>query len=290
MSLLDDEKSTQPAPDDHDDEQTITITPPVSTSVSATNTNINTVISTTKEKLSPPPSDISIAEKIYVFVKGILMGIFGPLLPGDTPNRLKLVDPTVPGLERTCSFGEKISLAKVKEIKNKFKGTTVNDILSAVLNMTVRRYYEAECTSFLDSRPLVRALFPINMRQKGADVNTNGSLGNCFSTGVFQFLFDYSSRIDLVWKVKRQVDLIKISPQVRVRMLHCIFVYGRGQLRMLDSLTISCCCINLSSYVYVAARRIALPPKSFPTYVWKSHHRSHSINVWKVHNVSSLYC
>jgi hypothetical protein len=254
MSLLDDEKSTQPAPDDHDDEQTITITPPVSTSVSATNTNINTVISTTKEKLSPPPSDISIAEKIYVFVKGILMGIFGPLLPGDTPNRLKLVDPTVPGLERTCSFGEKISLAKVKEIKNKFKGTTVNDILSAVLNMTVRRYYAAVFSSFLDSRPLVRALFPINMRQKGADVNTNGSLGNCFSTGVFQFLFDYSSRIDLVWKVKRQVDLIKISPQVRVRMLYCIFVYGRGQLRMLDSLTISCCCINLSSYVYVAAR------------------------------------
>ena len=174
-------------------------------------------INTRRTPLVAPSNVISLAEKVYVFLRGIVQGVLGPVLPRDTPNRLKLPNLWVPGLHRTCSFGEKVSLEKVKEIKNKFKGTTVNDVLSAVLNMAIRRYYEAECASFLHSRPLVRALFPINMRTKGADAR--GSLGNCFSTGMFQFVFDYKSRTDLVWQVKRQVDLIKISPQVSQRLL-----------------------------------------------------------------------
>ena len=173
---------------------------------------------------------ISVAEKTFVFLRGVVWGVVGSVLPGDTPNPLKLVDPRVPGLQRTCSFGDKISLQQVKQIKNKFPGTTVNDILSAVLNMAVQRYYEEECPGFIASRPLVRALFPINMRRKAAQVGARAgaraeagvdmgggsslALGNCFSSGVYQFLFNYKTRTELVWQVKRQVDLIKISPQV----------------------------------------------------------------------------
>ena len=185
-----------------------TISSPKKTSTDNSQAGINKKKTTTHKQ----SSRISLAEKVYVFLRGVVLGIVGPLLPGDPPNMLKIKDPRVPGQERTCSFGEKISLDKVKEVKNKFRGATVNDILSAVLNMAVKRYYEKECPGFLSSHPKVRALFPINMRKKGVDARV--SLGNCFSTGVFQFLFNYESRVDLVWKVKRQVDLIKISPQV----------------------------------------------------------------------------
>ena len=99
----------------------------------------------------------------------------------------------------------------MKEIKNKFRGATVNDVLTALLNMTVKRYFEEKNDAVLHmGRGAVRGNFPINMRDPGAPID----LGNRFSAGAFQFDFDYKSRIDLIWRVKRQVDAIKVSPQV----------------------------------------------------------------------------
>jgi hypothetical protein len=100
----------------------------------------------------------------------------------------------------------------VKEIKSKFSGATVNDVLTALLNMTVRRYFEEKNDAVLQmGTGSVRGNFPINMRDPRAPIE----LGNRFSAGAFQFDFEYKSRIDLIWRVKRQVDAIKVSPQVQ---------------------------------------------------------------------------
>lgn len=176
-------------------------------------------------KNSPQSAQLTlpVVDRVVTFIKGVLLAFTGSILPGDTPNPLKLKDPLSPGVERRCAFGEKISLSKVKEIKNKLRGTTVNDILSAVLNMSIKRYYQEECGQLLNQRVKIRAMFPINMRKK--EENVIDSLGNRISSGVFEFIFRYSSRIDLVWKLKRQVDVMKLSPQPIVELFMLEVLY-----------------------------------------------------------------
>jgi hypothetical protein len=104
---------------------------------------------------------------------------------------------------------------KVKEIKNKFPGATVNDVLTAVLVMMVRRYLESVNDPICSSaHSLLRGNFPINMRSNARNPNAIPEPGNNFAAGAFAFDFGYKDRVDLVWRVKRQIDLIKISPQV----------------------------------------------------------------------------
>jgi hypothetical protein len=104
---------------------------------------------------------------------------------------------------------------QVKEVKNKFPGATVNDILTAVLVMMVRRYLESVNDPILArSDSLLRGNFPINMRRNANNPSVIPEAGNNFASGAFTFDFSYKDRVDLVWRVKRQIDLIKISPQV----------------------------------------------------------------------------
>ncbi len=99
----------------------------------------------------------------------------------------------------------------MKEVKNKFRGATVNDILTAVLNMMLRRYLiEVDDPVLRNPSALVRGNFPINMRKPDSEIQ----LGNNFSAGSFTYDLEYESRIDLVWRVKRQLDAIKASPKV----------------------------------------------------------------------------
>ena len=155
---------------------------------------------------------LSPVDKIVAFVSGVIKGLLGPVLPGDTPNCLKLSDCRNPGTVKACAFGEYVSLDKVKALRRFLPGTTVNDILAAVLNMCICRYFEERGDPILHTKGAkVRANFPINMRAKGE--SAKNSLGNRFSSGAFSFNLHYHSRVGLVWEVKRQIDLIKASPQ-----------------------------------------------------------------------------
>jgi hypothetical protein len=44
---------------------------------------------------------------------GLALPFFDSLLPGDTPNKLKIKNHREPGLIKRAAFAEKISLAKV---------------------------------------------------------------------------------------------------------------------------------------------------------------------------------
>lgn len=140
----------------------------------------------------------------------------------------------------------------MKEVKNRFPGATVNDVLTAVLVMMVRRYLQdRNDPSVLDQNlgaasSLLRGNFPINMRSSTS--TSSHSSGNNFSSGAFVFDFDYSSRAELVWKVKRQIDLIKLSPQVTKQQLcNDMEIYILIYLYLHISMLISIYCPILAS-------------------------------------------
>eukprot|EP00924_Labyrinthula_sp_SR-Ha-C_P016913 augustus_masked-scaffold_6-processed-gene-18.66-mRNA-1 protein AED:1.00 eAED:1.00 QI:0/-1/0/0/-1/1/1/0/462 len=128
----------------------------------------------------------------------------------DEPNPLFRKEITTPSSERSISFAEPIELAKVKEVKNKFKDATINDILFAVLNMAIVKYIKEKDPKFKKKR--VRAGFLINMRPKGASLFRDGSPHNQIGQGFLRLRFKYKTRQRLVYEIKRDIDKIKVSP------------------------------------------------------------------------------
>ena len=144
----------------------------------------------------------------------------------DTPNKLKIKDASKPSKYRVCGSTEAIPMAKVKELKNAVEGATMNDILLTMLNLMVVQYYReedpamaAKCKSsaglssiYVNSgrfvAVLMRGIFPINARKRGTQI-LESELGNKFSLGKYRFIFNYKSRVDLLIKVKQQLDDVK---------------------------------------------------------------------------------
>lgn len=58
---------------------------------------------------------------------------------------------------------------------------------------------------------LIRGIFPINARKRGTKI-LESELGNKFSLGKYRFIFDYKSRVDLLIRVKQQLDDFKGEP------------------------------------------------------------------------------
>lgn len=58
----------------------------------------------------------------------------------------------------------------------------------------------------------IRAGFAMNLRKRGAEPFRAGSPHNNVAQGMLKFYTKYDSREDLVWKIKRQTDGIKLSP------------------------------------------------------------------------------
>lgn len=122
------------------------------------------------------------------------------------------------------SFTEKVELEKVIDVKKKFEGATVNDILVALLTLTVNAYFdelEAKTGKSVVKRgQKLRAGFAISMRKKGEDPFRDGSPHNSIAQGLLKFYLKPKNCVDLVWRVKRQLDSIKLSPgpfvQVRI--------------------------------------------------------------------------
>ena len=148
-------------------------------------------------------------------VTGTIKAFLTPFYPGDSHNGLKLHDARKPSDVKNFAFAQNIPFSRVKELRTKIPAATVNDILMAVLTMTVRRYFEATSDAVLHTfRRCVSASFPINARKPGKSVRD--TFGNHVSLGFFHFDLRAQSRLTAFWSVKRQIDAIKMSPQVKL--------------------------------------------------------------------------
>ena len=128
-------------------------------------------------KRAKPLAGVPLFHRACWLAASVIKGLLGPAADTpDKPNALKIKDHRSPGFEKCMHMSDKICLADIKAIKNKFhsQGVSINDVFAALLTMTLKRYYEevgdpiaAQC---------VRASFPVNMRTS-AD-NAHASFGN----------------------------------------------------------------------------------------------------------------
>eukprot|EP00927_Polykrikos_kofoidii_P069657 TRINITY_DN65213_c0_g1_i1.p1 TRINITY_DN65213_c0_g1~~TRINITY_DN65213_c0_g1_i1.p1 ORF type:complete len:477 (-),score=69.32 TRINITY_DN65213_c0_g1_i1:91-1521(-) len=159
-----------------------------------------------KRVAKPPSCFANIAAKVC----GCLDGVFGDQLPGDPPNRLKLKDHRNPGLVKSVSQSEAISLAKIKEVATKLDNCTVNDVLMTILTLTTQAYFEKHEPTTLTQK--LRAIFPISLRPAGVDVLDEGYFGNQFSSGKIRFPIHLKDPMQVFRDCKKQIDYVKLSP------------------------------------------------------------------------------
>ena len=168
------------------------------------------VAAVTKRKKAPPLGPVS---KARAFSYGVFQGLTSSKWKPDPPNFMSMPDVTKPADFKKVHQGENIPLEEFKKIRAKFgNAVTLNDIMMAVLTATVRAYLEEEGDPAAKGNQLVRGGFPINLRSPDEPILRDGDPMNKWAYGMFKFDFKYKNRIDLVWKVKRQVDEIKVSP------------------------------------------------------------------------------
>jgi len=155
---------------------------------------------------------LSSVAKASAFSYGVYHGITSSGWKPDPKNALSIPDVTKPAKEKRVAQAERISLEEMKAVKNRFPGATLNDIMMAVMTASIRAYLEEVGDPCVQKNSKVRGAFPINLRSPHEPVLRNGDPMNKWSYGHFRFDFSYENRIELVWKVKRQIDKIKVSP------------------------------------------------------------------------------
>lgn len=169
----------------------------------------------TKDKVKMKPvSYLNRREKVGWFLWGIKDGLTGFLGAKDTRSDLRLKNISKVSVEKKVALTNSISLAEVKQLKNKFPGSTVNDVLLAVLSMALVKYLkEIDDPVLKKKNPTIRGNFPVNM--KGFSLKK--ASGNDFASIAFRFPLKFENRIEAMYKVKKQLDGLKASPAAIVQ-------------------------------------------------------------------------
>ncbi|GBG24950.1 Hypothetical Protein FCC1311_039011 [Hondaea fermentalgiana] len=148
-----------------------------------------------------------------IFLGGLWSGVFNVFSASDPPNSLRPKNTSDVSGERRFAFTEKVPLPRMKEVKNKLEGATLNDVLILLLTLTMREYFIEAGDEAALSGAKVSAQFPISTRSRGEDPFRDDDPRNQFSYGFLKFYVTFKgSNIDLFWKIKRDLDKIKMSP------------------------------------------------------------------------------
>eukprot|EP00277_Geminigera_cryophila_P030198 CAMPEP_0173062652 /NCGR_PEP_ID=MMETSP1102-20130122/3932_1 /TAXON_ID=49646 /ORGANISM="Geminigera sp., Strain Caron Lab Isolate" /LENGTH=521 /DNA_ID=CAMNT_0013929337 /DNA_START=69 /DNA_END=1637 /DNA_ORIENTATION=- len=153
-----------------------------------------------------PLAGVSKWHRAMYLGQGIFMGILGPAGDvADKANSLKLKNHRQPSAQVNFADTEKICLAEMKQLKNKFKsqGISINDVFAALMTMTLRAYYQEIGDPI--SSGTIRLAFAINSRS----VSKAESHGNQVITSQFTCDFDYKDPVELLYKIKHQTDKLK---------------------------------------------------------------------------------
>lgn len=154
------------------------------------------------------------------YARGLAAACWGPFvgdqLPADPPNKLKSRDPLNPGRKKALKQTPQISLEKIKEVKSKIPGASVNDVLMTLVAMTLQDYFRQHDPKALKQK--VRGNFPINLRHAtGSQILDESQMGNRFSQGQLRFPLHLEDPMKIFADMKQQIDIIKVSPEPLVR-------------------------------------------------------------------------
>ena len=170
------------------------------------------------QKERKTPKGLSLSHRAIAVLKGIRAGTVDTLVPPPSDKQNSLMVPkdklTAPGFGKDFAQTRAFPIEEMKLMKSKMEGVTMNDMIMAILTMTVRRYLEQKGdTEGLNlvkrGKGTIRAVFPVNMR---SGVVNKANVGNDFCLGYLPFGMDYKDSVDSVWKTKTLVDELKMSP------------------------------------------------------------------------------
>ncbi|GBG28658.1 O-acyltransferase WSD1 [Hondaea fermentalgiana] len=148
-----------------------------------------------------------------IFLGGVSEGLTAIMRAPDAPNSLKHGAKGATSLKRKYAFTEKIPLDRIKSIKSKLDGATINDVLMLVLNETLHRYYQEAGDEAVLRKGRITAQFPVSTRSRNAEAFRNDDPCNSIAYGYLTFRFTKrGSMIDRFWRIKRDIDKIKLSP------------------------------------------------------------------------------
>ncbi|GBG28657.1 Hypothetical Protein FCC1311_017091 [Hondaea fermentalgiana] len=148
-----------------------------------------------------------------IFAGGIYDGLTAILRSPDPQNSLQHGHEGATSLKRKFAFTEKIALDRIKAVKNKLEGATINDVLMLLLNETLHRYFKEAGDEAVLNGSRVTAQFPISTRPRNAEAFRNDDPCNSIAYGYLKFRFeDNGPMIDRFWRIKRDIDKIKLSP------------------------------------------------------------------------------
>merc|ERR1712151_672341 len=161
------------------------------------------------------------SHKAMSFICGCYEGIIGwAVKPTDPHNGLKI--PSDKSLkdaaDKTFTQTRIFPLKQVKELKNKLRSSSVNDIMMAVITIGIRKYLlhtnDPVLSKIDQGAGSLQGMIAINTRRMANPDQAITNLGNDFLAVSFVLPLQYSDEIDAVWKSKFIVDQWKISPQL----------------------------------------------------------------------------
>jgi len=158
----------------------------------------------------PVVRKLDFLSQLGIFLYGAYFGLTLTFAKPDPPNILRLPDGQKPVGKKCLATAEPISLDRFKEIKDKMEGTTINDILMAVMTLTIKALFVEKGSYKPGER--VTAQFPFSTRGVGeGGLDIYGEPHNKISYAFYNFQFE-GDRLDAVWNTKHEIDSIKLSP------------------------------------------------------------------------------
>ncbi|WP_257452438.1 WS/DGAT/MGAT family O-acyltransferase [Archangium lipolyticum] len=113
------------------------------------------------------------------------------------------------GTEKRVAWSRPVPVGRMREIGHG-TGSTVNDVVMAVVAGTLRRYVESRGQSPED----LRAVVPVNLRPLNEPIPRE--LGNRFGVVFLPLPLGVEDPVERLWELKRRMDGLKRSPEAAV--------------------------------------------------------------------------
>ncbi len=162
-------------------------------------------------KKSKPPQ-LGEFRKAWNFVKGAVVPFIELGLPADEANRLKIdiSEQKISGYN-FASTPKPLSLEKLKTIKSKVPGATMNDAMLAVATRGIRRLYNKIEEPLMKGSGQLRATYVANMRPMSAEVVSDKWFGNDFVVASVLYPLHLADPVDTVIACRNNTRLSKTS-------------------------------------------------------------------------------
>jgi NRPS condensation-like uncharacterized protein len=112
--------------------------------------------------------------------------------------------------------GEELDVNKVKAIKDRIPGATVNDVLLALTALSIREYYRKINEPIMSTKSDIHGTLAVNTRPSGADYLSDQYFGNHIVIGTARYPL-HETRLQTVCSFRDQSRLRKAGPDTLVR-------------------------------------------------------------------------